>query len=128
MAREFQSYHWAWLSAHPERSAEWLRSRLQDGFDVHHIDGNHANDDAANLVLIEASDHMMLHGGRLSRVANYGKRGPQKETLRLGQYAYEERNLRGCSWRAIGGRAAMSAAKRYAQHTGKAWPPAPTVG
>ena len=29
-----------WLSAHPHRSAKWLRERIADGFDVHHIDGD----------------------------------------------------------------------------------------
>lgn len=58
-----QAHHIAWLSAHPERSAEWLRDRLADGFHVHHIDGNHENNAPRNLVLIESGDHMMLHNG-----------------------------------------------------------------
>lgn len=47
-----------------------MRDRLRDGFDVHHIDGDSRNDKDSNLVLIEASDHMMLHfvGRQLSRV------------------------------------------------------------
>lgn len=59
-----KSYHLAWLSVHVHRSEEWLKAKLADGFDIHHLDGNHANDDPANLVLIEHTDHMMLHGGR----------------------------------------------------------------
>lgn len=59
-----QSYHYAWLSEHPYRSEEWLKAKLVEGFDIHHLDGNHDNNDPANLVLIEHSDHMMLHGGR----------------------------------------------------------------
>lgn len=35
---------------------------LRDGFDVHHLDGDHSNDDPANLALIEHTDHMRLHG------------------------------------------------------------------
>jgi hypothetical protein len=59
-----ETYHLAWLSAHPERTEEWLKERLRDGFHVHHIDGDHFNDDPKNLVLIESGDHMMLHNGK----------------------------------------------------------------
>lgn len=52
----------AWLMAHGQRSRAWLVERLADGFDVHHIDGNHQNNAPQNLVLIEHWDHMMLHG------------------------------------------------------------------
>lgn len=55
-------HHQVWLEAHKNRSEEWLKERLKDGFDIHHIDGNHENNDPANLVLIEHGDHMMLHG------------------------------------------------------------------
>lgn len=58
-----ESYHIAWLSAHPERTTEWLSDRLKDGFHVHHMDGNHSNDEPRNLVLIESGDHMMIHNG-----------------------------------------------------------------
>ncbi len=70
-----QSYHRAWLSAHPERTEDWLKERMRDGFDIHHLDGNHANDDPINLVLIECGDHLMLHNGskRVSRVVNFQK-------------------------------------------------------
>lgn len=57
-----QTYHHAWLKNHPERDEAWLQSMLSAGFDVHHVDGNHANDDPANLVLIEHVDHMRIHG------------------------------------------------------------------
>ena len=68
--RKFQPYHHAWLGAHPERDEAWLRERLKDGFDVHHLDGDHENNDPLNLVLIDGADHLMLHNGskRLSRV------------------------------------------------------------
>lgn len=61
--KPLQSYHFAWLSVHPERTEEWLLRMLSDGFHVHHIDGDHLNDDPLNLVLIEGGDHMMLHNG-----------------------------------------------------------------
>ncbi len=60
--RGLQSYHHAWLSAHPGRNEAWLAERMADGFHVHHIDGDHANDAPANLVLIDGVDHMRLHG------------------------------------------------------------------
>ncbi len=61
---DLESYHYVWLSAHPERTEEWLRGILAQGFHVHHIDGCHSNDDPKNLVLIEAGDHMMIHNGK----------------------------------------------------------------
>lgn len=74
-------HHLAWLETRAHRSAEWLRSRLRDGFDVHHMDGDHSNNDPANLVLIEHTDHMRLHGmvGVLGRLSpRKGPRGPHK--------------------------------------------------
>lgn len=38
---------------------------LLDGFDVHHVDGDHSNDASDNLVLMDAVDHMRMHGPRL---------------------------------------------------------------
>ena len=46
-------YHKAWLSAHPERTEQWLKERLADGFDVHHVNGDHFDDHPDNLALIE---------------------------------------------------------------------------
>src|SRR5258706_16147205 len=54
-------YHYAWLEAHSDRTEEWLIKRLSDGFDIHHLDGNHYNNDGKNLVLIESTDHKRLH-------------------------------------------------------------------
>lgn len=70
-----QSYHKAWLSKHPERDARWLQTKLSEGFDVHHLDGDHSNDDPANLVLIESGDHADLHGIPLKRRLSDGKDG-----------------------------------------------------
>lgn len=58
----FETHHHAWLLAHPNRTVEWLTLRLAEGFHVHHADGDHANDHPDNLLLIEGSDHMLLHG------------------------------------------------------------------
>lgn len=56
-------YHHAWLKAHPDRSLEWLEERLKDGFDVHHLDNDHQNNEPLNLALIEHVDHVRLFHG-----------------------------------------------------------------
>ncbi|MBS1984808.1 MAG: hypothetical protein JST16_11620 [Bdellovibrionales bacterium] len=88
-----ESYHYAWLSVHPERSAAWLEDRLKDGFDVHHLDGNHNNDAPENLVLIDCGDHLMLHGTkrRISRIINFNrpKAARDEDLLARGKRAYE---------------------------------------
>ncbi len=62
-------YHHAWLSIHPHRTECWLRERLREGFDIHHIDGNHENNDALNLALVEHTDHLRVHNrGGLGRI------------------------------------------------------------
>ena len=58
----------AWLGAHPERDAAWLAERQRDGFDVHHLDSNHENNAPDNLVLIEHSDHIRMHGATVPSV------------------------------------------------------------
>lgn len=54
-------YHKAWLSAHPERTEQWLKERLADGFDVHHVNGDHFDDHPDNLALIESTDHAKIY-------------------------------------------------------------------
>ena len=63
--RKLQAYHRSWLEVHPDRDAAWLKEKLSEGFDVHHLDGDHHNNEPANLVLIETVDHMRLHGMQL---------------------------------------------------------------
>jgi len=63
--KKLQAHHRAWLSAHPDRSEDWLRDMFSEGFDIHHVDGDHHNNTPLNLVLIEAVDHMRLHGFKL---------------------------------------------------------------
>jgi hypothetical protein len=58
---KIRQHHQAWLDGHPDRSVEWLKSMFKHGFDIHHMDGNHLNNDLHNLVLIEHVDHMRLH-------------------------------------------------------------------
>lgn len=79
MARDLQNYHYVWLEAHPHRTEFWLRDILSDGFHIHHMDGNHENNNPKNLVLIEGRDHFMLHsGGRPGLRSGGGRRsGPR---------------------------------------------------
>ena len=67
----------AWLDAHPERSDKWLEEKIAEGLYVHHLNGNHNDNDPLNLVLIECGDHMMLHNGvkRFSRVVGVNRGG-----------------------------------------------------
>jgi hypothetical protein len=55
-------HHAAWLQSHPNRTESWFRNRITEGFDVHHLDGDHENNVSDNLILIESQDHMRLHG------------------------------------------------------------------
>lgn len=59
--KKMQEYHYIWLNAHPDRTETWLKDCLKDGFLIHHLDGNHSNNVIDNLLLIEKSDHLMLH-------------------------------------------------------------------
>lgn len=57
-----QAHHLVWLDIHPERTSDWLKRMMLEGFHVHHIDGDHSNNHPGNLALIEGADHMRLHG------------------------------------------------------------------
>ena len=62
-AAVLQDYHHVWLSKNPNRTPHWLAERLKEGFDIHHLDGDHSNNSEENLVLIDHWDHFALHGG-----------------------------------------------------------------
>lgn len=85
-------YHEVWLSAHPGRTKDWLLEKLKDGFDIHHLDGNHDNNAAENLILVEGSDHFRLHSGvvtprELSSIV--AKRLTEKRTEIYGKALYQ---------------------------------------
>ena len=65
-----------WLDAHPERGVEWLLRMAKEGFDIHHIDGDHENNDPLNLVLIEPKDPFLLHSGRHRTLRLYKRETP----------------------------------------------------
>lgn len=50
-------HHKVWLQSHPHRTQRWLRDRIKDGFDIHHMDGDTENDHPSNLILLETTDH-----------------------------------------------------------------------
>ena len=118
-----EQYHLAWLSAHPTRDEKWLAAHLSGGFDIHHLDGDHENNDPQNLVLLESSDHMLLHGGRALRKI----RGPSQKRLLLGKYLYGARHA-GQSWAEMGrilgctGSGVRSTAHDYARNFSLTWP------
>lgn len=88
--KDLKPYHYAWLSTHPKRDENWLRSMLSQGFHIHHIDGNHDNNEAKNLVLIEEADHLFLHGmDRLKFVR--AKRAPKVKGMPKLNKALEKR-------------------------------------
>lgn len=73
--KDLKPYHLAWLSAHPNRTEEWLRQMLAQGFQVHHMDGDGDNHCPTNLVLIAGPDHFGLHTKlKPVRGKNAGKR------------------------------------------------------
>lgn len=87
-----QPYHYAWLSIHPDRSEEWLKERLKDGFDVHHMDGDRTNNDPSNLCLVEHLDHMRLHNSPLANRLEAGKAARIMNRRRESSYGYESRD------------------------------------
>lgn len=123
-----KSYHRAWLEHHPCRTEAWLQERLSDGFHVHHVDRDHANESRENLVLIEAEDHMRIHGrsGTLLMVSADKRESKERRDHEIGRAAYEHRRRLG-RWGdarvlgACGGRAYLLA-RAYAAKTGKQWP------
>lgn len=126
-----RDYHLIWLEYHPNRTMEWLQERLEDGFDVHHMDGDHGNNDWRNLALVEASDHMRLHGYGLIRLLGDAKDKVKQERLTVGRVAYDMKSA-SVSWSEVGAAlyseavrpeaTARAAAKDYAIAYGEQFP------
>lgn len=76
-------YHWAWLVGHPERTAVWLKAKITEGFEVHHVDGDHENNEPGNLVLIEGADHMRLHHLPFARTQTAGRLGAKARMKKI---------------------------------------------
>ena len=138
-----KEYHYNWIKAHPGRDEEWLGQVIEQGFDIHHLDGNHQNNEADNLLLVEHQDHMrILHKGGRLRIASGGEKGPgnpesvRKWTKRFeskGGVAYELR-LTGLTWAKVlasmddvewgnsAGVKVVNLAKSFALTHGLKWP------
>ncbi len=74
MTKPLEPYHYVWLGSHPDRTEAWLRERLADGFHVHHVNGNHEDNDPDNLALMEGVDHLRLHGMELKTLIQRPKK------------------------------------------------------
>lgn len=138
MARPLQPYHYAWLSKHPERTKDWLRFALKAGFDIHHMDGDHSNNDPDNLILIEHVDHMRLHGNEKANrnLRASAQRKRRKQMLEEGRRAYEaalfvreDASYLGGVWQPAAklaelphAQVALSRAKLWAIENGLEWP------
>lgn len=86
-----QSYHLAWLSAHPSRTKDWLKRMLKDGFHVHHVDGDHSNDAPENLALMDGVDHMRLHSVDMRTGISRWRKSSHVNGLKAMQAANEQR-------------------------------------
>ena len=123
--------HTIWLESHPDYDEEWLKTALHAGFDIHHIDGNHDNNDPENLLLIEKSDHKRLHGINPRFDTKRDSWESRITRVNLGEVAYNRRRL-GETWKGIGDsfyhdkkapeQYALNVAKVYAEYHKRPWP------
>ena len=89
------THHSAWLSVHPHRTKPWFLAKLKEGFDVHHLDGNHENNDPTNLALVEHTDHMAIHNGGTHILGRLKRKGKQKKAVRKTLYL---ENIKAGDW------------------------------
>jgi len=126
-------HHEVWLKDHPEYDEWWLSQAISAGFDVHHLDEDHDNNDPYNLVLIEKKDHSKLHGRTQACGDKARNRWENaKERIKLGESAYNIRLEEGYTWRKIAemlgyydgdqGTLVLNIASYYAKHNKKTWP------
>lgn len=126
-------YHKVWLESHPHRDAEWLKTALMAGFDIHHLDGDHDNDVPGNLILIEVGDHQRIHNGIVINFTRNGRGSWEGHNRRiiLGEESYKLRES-GLPWREVGVRLypggknptgySINVAKMYAEYHKLQWP------
>jgi hypothetical protein len=112
---------------------------------VHHIDGNHSNDEPANLVLIEGTDHLRLHGMQLPAGISAWRKKPKisptidAERFQRGREIYGIRCQRRCTWTEVAkiffgsdkpagkywielGMSVFADAQYFAKRSGSRWP------
>ena len=105
---------------------EFLQQAMTAGFDIHHVDGDHDNNDPDNLVLIWSGDHMaVLHGLKKFAGRGNGVWMTYKELAELkltkGERAYKLR-LNGDPWEGMEIPNGMLCAKHYAKVNDLEWP------
>ena len=125
-------HHLAWLEKHGH-TIEELNHFHSLGFHIHHINGNHNDNDHENLVLIHGDDHMRLHNSGTKLVKFHGrlregwmtKEEADRKKLEIGKIAYEMR-LEGYAWNnmedAIGRKSGNHYAKLYCLANDIPWP------
>jgi hypothetical protein len=78
----YKAENWGQGSSSLHRAKwEYYRGPIPEGFDVHHRDGDGANNAMANLELVEHSEHMRQH--TLERIARGELKPPSAVALRL---------------------------------------------
>lgn len=123
-----KDYRQIWADKYKKDSL-WMEQASENGFHVHHVDGDRDNNDPDNLMMIFKGDHMLLHNLKRWAAHDGEKWVTQEELMEAkklkGQRAYEER-LKGKTWieikltTDIGN--PLLAAKQYATHHSKPWP------
>ena len=95
--------------------------RIDDGFDVHHMDGDPNNDSPDNLVLIETSDHTcVVHRLKMIRKIGAPRGRRPSNALVVDDGHVGERDVARVF--GISGRLALQAGRRHAIATEQPWP------
>mgnify|MGYP003620845108 CR=1 FL=1 len=87
----------------PLAQAVWthVHGPIPDGYDVHHLDGNKANDDPANLALVDRRQHRHSHaaengskssGSAAGAIAMWAARTPDTRVCQHCGATYESRS------------------------------------
>lgn len=122
-----KDYHKAYLSKQT-MTEDFFFEALANGFDIHHLDGDHSNNDPDNLVMIYHFDHFAMHGAK-GFENRYKDRWMSNEEIHeikatLGEKAYKLR-VSGLLWSEIDEileRQALQLAKFYAEQNNLQWP------